>query len=36
MTNYQDQNFTSSDIDGQERKKDGKSEAQNLIISRAK
>ena len=36
LTKYQDQNFTSSDIDGQERKKEGKSEVQNLIISRAK
>ena len=28
LTKYQDQNFTSSDIDGQERKKEGKSEVQ--------
>ena len=30
MTKYQDQNFTLSYIDGQERKKEGKSEVQEF------
>ena len=30
LTKYQDQSFTSSDIDGQERKKEGESEVQKF------
>ena len=30
LTKYQDQKFTSSDIDGQERKKEGESEVQKF------